>query len=857
MIIKWLRFSVIVWLFPVAVWAQTVSVVPSTTTYVPTGGTVSFTVTLTYTGAITAVGFQIGSVPAGWSFVSAGGSNPPAIVPALGSTSAFEFAYTTTPASPATFTFTAAYPAGLVGSQIFSSVSGSLRPGPVTVSGTNVVLTSSTTVGAPAITRQPSGAALADGDNYVLAVEASGSAPLAYQWRKDAVAIVGATTASLTLTAVKAADAAGYSVVVTNPQGSVTSVVAVLSVEPVPIAPTITSSAVAQSASAGSDVTFSVVAAGTAPFTYQWLRAGQALAGATGATLTLRAVQKTDEGTYSVEVSNKAGRAVSAGAVLTVSSTSVAPVIASQPIAQSAPLGGSVTFTVVAVGTAPLSYQWRRGGQVLAGATGSTLTLTNVQKTDENSYSVAVSNVSGTVQSVGAAFTLLSGFAAPTITTQPVAQSAPLGGSVTFAVIANGTPPLAYQWLLGGLALAGATGASLSVPSVQNSHYGTYSVFVSNPAGSVTSAGATLSGSTAPVAPEITTQPLAKTVEVGGTASFAVVAVGSAPLVYQWKKDGQPLSGASAAGASLTLTSVQSQSAGTYSVTVTNAAGTVTSAGAALLVSAPVPPPAASRLANLSVRSVAGSGEQTLIVGFAVGGTGVKSVLLRGVGPGLTQFGLPGALGDPQLRLFDSTSVQTHINEDWGGSGTLAAAFSGVGAFALPATSKDAALLVPLGGGAYTAQISGNGGTGIALVEVYDSDVGGSAARLTNLSARTQVGTGDDILVVGFVVTGTGPTTLLLRAVGPGLVQFGLGGALADPRLQLFNAAGVLVVGNDDWGGGASLSAAFSQVGAFALPPTSKDAVLLSTLPAGAYTVQISGANATRGIALVEVYELP
>jgi hypothetical protein len=753
-------------LLPVAVWAQTVSVVPSATTYVTTGGTVSFTVTLTYSGAMSAVGFQIGSVPAGWSFVAAGGNNPPGIVPSVGSTSAFEFAYTSIPASPISFTITAAYPAGLVGNQIFSAVGGSFRPGSIAVSGSNIVLTPSPAVGVPAITRQPVGATLAQGDSYVLTVVASGAVPLTYQWRKDTVPIAGATAASLALNAVKPLDAAGYSVVVTNAQGSATSAAAVISVAAAAIPPSFTSTPGAQSATAGTDVTFAVVVAGTAPFTYQWLRGGQALAGANGATLTLRNVQKSDEGSYSLAVVNAGGTAISPSATLTV-------------------IGGS---------------------------------------------------------------------AGPTITTQPVAQSVPLGGSAMFTVVAAGSAPLTYQWRLNGVALTGASSASLAVSNLQSTHYGAYSVVVSNAAGSVVSSSVQLSAPAAASAPAVTTPPVAQTVASGANVSFGVVASGTAPLTYQWKKDGQNIAGAS--GATLALTNVQSTAAGTYSVVVSNAAGAATSAGAALTLSAAPPAPVA-RLSNLSVRSLAGAGDQTLIVGFAVGGAGVKSVLVRGVGPGLAQFGLPGALSDPQLRLFNSTGVQTHLNEDWGGGTNLAAAFSAVGAFALPAASKDAALQVPLGGGAFTAQVAGSGATGIALLEVYDFDAAASTSRLTNLSARTQVGTGDDILVVGFVVSGAASKTLLLRAVGPGLLQFGVGGILADPQLKLFNAAGGLMNANDDWGGGAALAEAFSQTGAFALAPASKDAVLLTTLPAGAYTLQVSGANGTSGIALVEVYELP
>jgi hypothetical protein len=128
---------------------------------------------------------------------------------------------------------------------------------------------------------------------------------------------------------------------------------------------------------------------------------------------------------------------------------------------------------------------------------------------------------------------------------------------------------------------------------------------------------------------------------------------------------------------------------------------------------------------------------------------------------------------------------------------------------------------------------------------------------LVNISARTQVGTGENVLVIGFVITGTGSKTILLRAVGPGLTQFGVGGVLADPQLRLFNAAGAQTDINNDWGGSAALAANFAQSGAFALPATSKDAALVVILPPGAYTAQVSGVADTTGVALVEVYELP
>jgi hypothetical protein len=260
---------------------------------------------------------------------------------------------------------------------------------------------------------------------------------------------------------------------------------------------------------------------------------------------------------------------------------------------------------------------------------------------------------------------------------------------------------------------------------------------------------------------------------------------------------------------------------------------------------------ARGRLTNLSVRSTAGRDSQTLIAGFALRGSGT-TLLLRGVGPGLAPFGVGAPLADPQLSLLSGTN-QIATNDDW--TAASGASFSAVGAFALPAGSKDAALLTPLSAGSYTAQITGAGATtGLALAEVYDTSAATTAdTALVNLSARAQVGTRGDILIAGFAVTG-GPLTVLVRAVGPGLSPFGVTGLLTDPRIELFS--GQTRIGeNDTWS--PATQATFDTVGAFALPAGSKDAALVATLAPGTYTAQVSGAGATTGVALVEVYAVP
>ena len=274
-----------------------------------------------------------------------------------------------------------------------------------------------------------------------------------------------------------------------------------------------------------------------------------------------------------------------------------------------------------------------------------------------------------------------------------------------------------------------------------------------------------------------------------------------------------------------------------------------------------------ARVSNLSVRAEAGGGADTLITGFTVGPGLRKTVLIRAVGPTLGVFGVAGTLADPKLELFSGTTKIAE-NDNWNASD--ANTFTSVGAFALGANSKDAALVATLDPGSYTAQVSGLGAAaiGVALVEVYE--ITGGATRLINLSTRARVGTGANILIPGLTVApGSAPRRLLLRAVGPGLTAFGVSGALADPKLELLGAAGKIAE-NDNWEtaiGTASVDAAqlrtaFGESGAFPLTAGSKDAALLVNLPSGGYTLQVSGvglpagAGATTGIALVELYDL-
>jgi hypothetical protein len=264
------------------------------------------------------------------------------------------------------------------------------------------------------------------------------------------------------------------------------------------------------------------------------------------------------------------------------------------------------------------------------------------------------------------------------------------------------------------------------------------------------------------------------------------------------------------------------------------------------------------RLINLSSRAKVGTGESVLITGFVIGGTDSKKVLIRAVGPALSAFGLASPLPNPAITIYQGSNVIAQ-NDDW--SKDDAAEISRLGAFAFTAGSKDAALLTTLKPGAYTAQIAdpSGTGTGVALAEIYDASVNPNAdyQRLVNISSRGRVTPDDGVLIGGFVVTGNSPKTLLIRGIGPALSAFGIAGALADPALTIYQDSKAIAT-NEGWANNAAITTAAIQTGAFTLASGSKDAAVLITLNPGAYTAQIKSAkNASSGVALIEIYEVP
>ena len=254
------------------------------------------------------------------------------------------------------------------------------------------------------------------------------------------------------------------------------------------------------------------------------------------------------------------------------------PFITTQPANQSVTQGSPATFSVTATGTA-LNYQWQKNGASIGGATASSYTISSTTTNDAASYGVVIANAVGSTNSATATLTVN---VPPGITTQPVSQNINQGSPVTFSVTATGTAPLTYQWLKNGTNISGATSASYTISSVTATDAANYTVAVANVAGSTNSSTATL---TVNVPPTITTQPASQTVIVGNPVTFTVAATGTAPLSYQWQKNGANISGATAT--SYTIGSVGTNDAANYTAIVTNIAGSVTSSTATLTVNAP------------------------------------------------------------------------------------------------------------------------------------------------------------------------------------------------------------------------------------------------------------------------------
>ena len=404
------------------------------------------------------------------------------------------------------------------------------------------------------------------GSTVWLRVAATGVWPLSYQWSFNGTNLPDATNAILRLMDIQFGQGGAYSVTVSNAFGTATSSNLV---NVVPLL--ITVQPQSQSVFGGTDVTFSVSAEGASPISFQWFYNGSGLDGETNSALRLTNVLPSQFGNYSVVVSNLIGQVASSNALLTVSPLG----IIGEPQSQTVFGGATAVFSASVAGITPIGYQWQFKGTNLAGATSSTLTLTNVLPDQSGVYSVLVTNAFTSVTSSNATLAVIP----LAITSQPQSQSVFGWTTVTFSVGVAGVSPLSYQWRFNGTNLAGATSSDLVLSNVLPNQAGIYSAVVTNPYSTVVSSDAELAIS--PLG--ITVEPQSQSSFLGATTAFLVTAAGVPPFGYQWRLNGTNLPGATST--MLTLTNVQlSDSAGVYDVVVSNAYADQTSIEATLYV---------------------------------------------------------------------------------------------------------------------------------------------------------------------------------------------------------------------------------------------------------------------------------
>lgn len=256
-----------------------------------------------------------------------------------------------------------------------------------------------------------------------------------------------------------------------------------------------------------------------------------------------------------------------------------------------------------------------------------------------------------------------------------------------------------------------------------------------------------------------------------------------------------------------------------------------------------------ARLSNISTRAFVQTGDNVLIGGLIITGSGQKTVIVRAIGPSLVNGGVTNPLQNPMLELHDPTGALIASNDDWMNAPNKQEIIdSGLA----PGNNSESAILTSLSPGNYTAIVRGvSSGTGIAVVEGYDLDmIAGS--KLGNISTRALVQTGDNVMVGGLIITGTGQKNVIVRAIGPSLAQQGITNPLLDPTLELHDGSGAVIAFDDNWRDSQQ-----TEIQATGLAPSDdRESAILRTLSPGNYTAIVRGKNNTIGVALVEVYGL-
>ncbi|MEY2882096.1 MAG: hypothetical protein RLZZ15_4476, partial [Verrucomicrobiota bacterium] len=656
----------------------------------------------------------------------------------------------------------------------------------------------------------------------------------------------------------------------------------------------VTTPPASQTVAVGGSATFSVAATGVG-VTYQWNRNGVAIPGATASSLTIGNAPGGADANYTVTITNASGSVTSAPATLTVAP----PPITSLAVRNTRPGGGllwaiaSGGGTLVAVGDGGAIVSSSDNGRTwtprISGTTGWVVGVTYgagkfVAVADRGVILLSPDGVtwtpaanSGTTQrinnvvfagdkfvAVGEAGTILTSLDANTWTPRTSGVTTWLHG-------------LAYNAGINHFATCGQDGVILFSPDA------------------ITWTRLPVAGLTAHLEALVSVDSYAQFVAVGHTDLNVGLAVGihrnnlvlkSGDSLVTWSAEvtdtggGAGLVGLSVGagalfatgtlGTVLTATSDKGPwyplASGTRGILLAglfaNDTLYIVGESETVIQSDPI---YLSRLRNISTRGAVGTGGDIMISGFIVRGTGPKQVLVRAAGPALGAFGLTGTLAAPVLTLLDNKAAPLATNTGWStaaNAATVASTAARVGAFPFANGSGDSAFVATLNPGDYTVQVAGAGNTtGLAIVEVYDTDAfSNTGPQAINISTRGLVRTGAEKMIAGFIVDGASSRRVLIRAVGPGLAQFGVPGTLAAPQIELYNSRGLLHSTAAAWGlqsNADEIRAAFASSGAFALADGSLDSAMVVTLLPGAWTVQVGGANNTTGLAIIEVYALP
>jgi hypothetical protein len=451
----------------------------------------------------------------------------------------------------------------------------------------------------------------------------------------------------------------------------------------------------------------------------------------------------------------------------------------------------------------------------------------------------------------------------PRVLVQPTRQAVAPGGTVTLQAHGLGVHPLTYQWIKDGIPQGNAetstSGSSLTLSNVQEATEGDYQLTVRNRLGQVMSTAARIALATRPV---LLDQPPAALVLAPGQSLALTLRLSGEDTGLRWFRGGVRVTDLSLAGGAGDIVTtlfpaVKMTDAGVYFATFANEYGATVSRPVVVTVDPHAEP---GRLENVSVRTHVAGRDDSLIVGFVVGGAPGETLplLVRGAGPALSAFGVGDVLADPQMTVRLGTQTIA-ANDDWGGHAEASAAAGRVGAFSFrdPASRDAAVYLSGLAPGAYTAELAGaNNTAGTALAELYAPSRG--FARILNVSSRARMRPGD-ALTAGFVIAGQTARTVLARGIAPALATFNVEGTLPAVDVAIFDAIGAKVAESRQYPNTSAYRDATRAVGAFPVTgATNVNAALITTLPPGAYTVQVrSRVTSAAGMALVEIYEVP